>query len=225
MKGPKIVTVIMLALLAVPFLGMAFAEGGHTIHPFQHGTTISRTSVRDGEKIGCLTSGTYYTLYIDFFYVDQGDNDQRINSLSFQSGDGINEASYADVGFAVTWEYSTNGGSSWNSYTGDIDVPWSGENGVGNVDVTDPHAIVRVTFPVTGSLGDKFYYRVHFSTYYHIEGNPPGNSGNHYFWYEICNGVGVPEFQMELPLMTLLGAIAVFMIRRRRSGIVGINLR
>ena len=96
---------------------------------------------------------------------------------------------------------------------------YSGKSHSSDIVGTEPHAIVRVTFPVTGSLGDKFYYRVRYKygcdCYYY---------GNHYFWYEICD-IPVPESQMELPLMTLFGVVAVFMMRRRRLGVVRINLR
>jgi len=177
-----------------------------TIHPFAYGTTISYTTP-PGQKIGCLTSGTSHTLKVDFYYTDTSDLDQRITSLALETGDGTNEGSYVPVAFSVTWEYSIDGEITWHSYsgTGDIDVPYSGRTNIGNLLTTDPHATVKLTFPVSGSLGQVFYYRIHFTSYKYGP-QRSGNAGNHYFWYDIC-AAPVPEFSFATPLATSIGMI------------------
>jgi len=220
-KGLKVMTVLMLVLLAIPFLGSASAWDSYhgDIIAFRHGTT-TKSSCPPGYRLGCLTSGTFYTLYIDFYYIDTSDHNQMIHYLYFQRGDGSDGSSYHNVGFTVTWAYSYDG-ITWTPYsgTGDIDVPYSGKSHSGDIVGSEPHVIVRVTFPVTGSLGDKFYYRVYFKygcdCYWY---------GKHYFWYEICDIPDVSESPMELPLMALLGAVAVYMARRRRLGVVKISM-
>jgi hypothetical protein len=214
------ITLIALLMMLPNGVRGAFAEGDHCcIHPFVHGTRTSWTSPPGGQ-IGCLTSCNDYTLYIDFYYCDNQDDDQRITSLTFEVGDGEDESSYSSVSFPVTWEYSYDG-SNWIPYSGsgDIDVPFSGESSPGQIDPKeDPHVIVRVTWHVTGDLGDKFYYRVHFTSAYYTAGTPsPGNAGNHYFWYEICNVPGVPEFALGSEVVTGLGMLVMaYAIRRRR---------
>lgn len=193
---------------------IAFAEGN--IHPFAHDTTTSYTSP-PGIQIGCLTSCTDYTLYIDLYYCDDQDNYQRITSLSFQAGDGIHEDDtyWSDVAFPVSWEYSYDG-LTWIPYsgTGDIDVLWSGKNAPGQLDGTEPHVTVRVTWHVTGNLGEEFYYRVHFTTQYPT--GHPGNAGNHYFWYNIC-GPSVPEFPLGPEVVAGFSMLVMaYVIKRKR---------
>jgi hypothetical protein len=196
-------------------------EESFSIHPYDYGTTISYTDT-PGKKIGCLTSGTLHTLWVDFYYYGNGDQDQRLTSLTMEVGNGINEDSYVPVAFSVTWEYSIDGEVTWHSYsgTGDIDVPYSGKNGGGLLQTSDPHATVKLTFPVSGSLGQTFYYRIHFTSQYYggNKAGQQGNSGNHYFWYEICHVPGVPEFGIELPLITSAGFVIAYATRRRRLG-------
>jgi len=194
---------ILMSMVLVLLVTVQFATAssdGHTIHPFQYGTTISRTSP-PGEQLGCLTACTDYTLYVDFYYVDTADVDQQITSLTFETGGGT------PVAFPVTWGYTIDGGTNWFPYsgTGNIDVPWSGKNAPGQLDGTEPHATVRVTFHVSGSLGEEFYYRIHFTSIYYNDG--PGNAGNHYFWYDICGVPEVPELSLATPLATSLGTI------------------
>ncbi len=212
MNKTRVLAVSFLLLILLLGARIAFAEEGQTIHPFDHNTTTSYTSP-PGKKIGCLTSCTNYTLYIDFYYLDTADQDQRITSLFFQTQSGDS------VPFSVTWEYSNDGGLTWTSYsgTGDIDVPWSGKKAVGQLDGTEPHTIVRVTWHVTGDIGDKFYYRVHFRSFkYGGEKPGPGNAGNHYFWYEIC-GPTVPEFALGPEVVAGLGLLALYALRHRRK--------
>ncbi len=219
MKTKSLLSIIALMIFLNIAIGSSIrgvkAEGVDldTIHPMQYnyvdpdtGKLVSRTSP-PGEKIGCLTSGIPHIFYVDFYSTKEN---EKITSLALQSGDGTNEESYSTVGFSVTWEYFD--GASWISYSGagDIPVPYSGEGNVGNLQLTDPHLTVRVTFPVSGSLGQLFYFRIHFT------GVP--NSGNHYFYYDICNvPSGVPEFPVDLPVVTSIGFTVVYAVRKKRT--------
>ncbi|MEM3665876.1 MAG: hypothetical protein QW222_02195 [Candidatus Bathyarchaeia archaeon] len=198
-------------------------EEGHTIHAFAHFTTTSYTSP-PGRQEGCCVACSDTPFLIDFYYFDNSDNDQRITSLTLQAGDGANEGSYEgnNVGFSHTWFYRYYNGyaftTDWIPYsgTGDIDVPWSGKTGVGQLTGYEPRVVVLVRFHITGDLGDRFYYRVHFTSYKYGTGKP-GNAGNHYFWYEICRPpYEVPEFQLQLPVITMLGTVAAYVVRRRK---------
>jgi hypothetical protein len=165
---------------------------------------------------GCCTACSEDAFVIDFYYCDNSNNYHNITSLTLQSGDGSDEDSYEDVGFSHTWFYRYYDGyaytTDWIPYsgTGDIDVPWSGKNAPGLLTGNEPRVVVLVRFHITGEIGDKFYYRVHFTSTH--------NEGNHYFWYEICHVLTVPEFQLELPLMAMFGAIAAYMVRRIKLG-------
>jgi hypothetical protein len=199
---------------------LAVEEESHTIHPFAHFTTTSYTDP-PGIQEGCCTACSDAAFLIDFYYCDNRDNDQRITSLTLQSGDGSYEHSYKNVSFSHTWFYRYYDGNAyttdWIPYSGngDIDVPWSRKTGPGQLTGNEPRVVVLVRFHITGKIGDKFYYRVHFTSYKYGK-SIPGNAGNHYFWYEICHVPTVPESQLELPVITMFGAAAAYIVRRRK---------
>lgn len=212
-----------LLLMAASILG-TMAQGGMVYPCWQH--TITSMTNLPGYDAGCryqCSDAAFGDIAV--YYLDTGDNNWDITSLTLEAGDGVNEASYSSVSFSVTWFYRFYNGyaytTDWIPYsgTGNIDLLWSGKSSVSELPSPPtgiPRTMLLVRFHITGEVDECFYYRIRFTT-------NQGTEGNAYFWYRVCSEhfPRVPEFHLELPAVTMLGAVAIYMVHRRKLGCAG----
>jgi hypothetical protein len=188
-----------------------------SIHTYAYRTTRSITE-GPGDQMGCMTSGISYTFWFDVYYTGNVDDDERVTELVLNIQQG---SSWVEVG-GVAWSYNSTGDPMSYAFTGsgdNIDVPYSGKNGPGQLTRSEPHTTIRCTFVTGGSLGQQFYYQIWGIAYKFTDGQPyqPASFSTCYFWYEICYVPnGVPEFPVELPVMTSLGFALLYGVRRRQ---------